>query len=127
MEIGNGKYKLQRSNYGDAQSMSDLRPLIVHVVFRFDYGGLENGVVNIVNGLVGKEFRHAIIALSAATDFSKRLRGQVPVYALGKKPGKDPAIYWRLFKLFRRLRPAIVHTRNLGTLDCAFFAPLQVS
>ena len=29
----------------------DKRPLIAHVVFRFDYGGLENGIVNVVNGL----------------------------------------------------------------------------
>jgi len=26
-------------------------PLIAHVVFRFDYGGLENGLVNLVNRL----------------------------------------------------------------------------
>ena len=32
-------------------SAADERPLIAHVVFRFDYGGLENGVVNVINGL----------------------------------------------------------------------------
>ena len=29
----------------------DPRPLIAHVVFRFDVGGLENGVVNLINHL----------------------------------------------------------------------------
>jgi len=98
------------------------RPLIVHIVFRFDYGGLENGVVNVVNGLSRDEFRHAIIALTQSTDFRRRLHDGVAVYELGKKPGKDPAAYLRLFRLLRRLRPAVVHTRNIGTLDCAFVA-----
>jgi sugar transferase (PEP-CTERM/EpsH1 system associated) len=98
------------------------KPLIVHIVFRFDYGGLENGVVNVVNGLVNGRFRHAIVALTESTDFSRRLNGNVPVYALHKRPGKDLGCYWRLFRLLRRLRPAVVHTRNVGTLDCAAVA-----
>jgi sugar transferase (PEP-CTERM/EpsH1 system associated) len=102
--------------------VSDSRPLIVHVVFRFDYGGLENGIVNVVNGLAGGKFRHAIVALTESTDFSRRLHGDVAVYALHKRPGKDPATYWRLFRLLRKLRPFAVHTRNFGTLDCAVVA-----
>jgi sugar transferase (PEP-CTERM/EpsH1 system associated) len=101
--------------------MTDERPLIVHIVFRFDYGGLENGLVNVITGSQAA-FRHAVIALTEATDFSKRLPQGVPVFALGKRPGKDPGAYWRLFKLLRVLRPAAVHTRNIGTLDCAFVA-----
>ncbi len=104
--------------------MLDPRPLIAHVVFRLDYGGLENGVVNIVNGSADGPFRHAIIALTQATEFKKRLRDGVPVYAIGKRPGKDPAAYWRLFKLLRELKPTAVHTRNIGTLDCALVAAL---
>lgn len=101
------------------------RPLIVHIVFRFDYGGLENGVVNVINGLSAGPFRHAVIALTeSGAAFRRRLGGDVPVYVLGKRPGKDPAAYWRLFRLLRELRPAAVHTRNIGTLDCAFIALL---
>lgn len=53
-------------------SVESARPLIAHVVFRFDYGGLENGVVNVVNGLPEALFRHAIIALTDASDFQRR-------------------------------------------------------
>lgn len=103
----------------------DTRPLIAHVVFRFDYGGLENGVVNVVNGLPQALFRHTIIALTDASDFQRRIRRQdVSVHALNKRAGKDPASYMRLFRLLRQLRPAIVHTRNLGTLDCTLVARL---
>ena len=40
-------YRHSKSN----REALDPRPLIAHIVFRFDYGGLENGVVNVVNGL----------------------------------------------------------------------------
>ncbi len=38
--------------------------LIAHIVFRFDYGGLENGVVNVIRGLSDSRFRHVVIALT---------------------------------------------------------------
>jgi sugar transferase (PEP-CTERM/EpsH1 system associated) len=100
---------------------SDL-PLVAHIVFRFDYGGLENGIVNVINGLAGQPFRHVVIAMSETTGFAERLRDGVSVYAIGKQPGKDPAAYLRLYRLLRQLRPAVVHTRNFGTLDCSFIA-----
>lgn len=96
--------------------------LIVHIVFRFDYGGLENGVVNVINGLSGGPFRHIVVALTEATEFADRLRDGVAVKSIGKKPGKDFGAYVRLYRLLRQLRPDIVHTRNIGTLDCAFVA-----
>ena len=97
----------------------DRRPLIAHVVFRFDFGGLENGVVNLINWLPAARFRHVVVALTEASDFKRRLqRPDTSVHALGKRPGKDPQAYLRLFHLLRRLRPALVHTRNFATLDC---------
>jgi sugar transferase (PEP-CTERM/EpsH1 system associated) len=99
------------------------RPLIAHIVFRFDYGGLENGIVNVVNGLPPGEFDHAIIALTEATEFATRIRrADVKVYALGKRPGNDLRAYLRLWRLLRELRPAVVHTRNIGTMDCLLVA-----
>lgn len=101
------------------------RPLIVHVVFSLDYGGLENGVVNVINGLSEQAFRHAIIAFTTATSFRARIRkSDVEVYTLDKQPGKDPAAYLRLYRLLRRLRPQVVHTRNLSTLEGALVARL---
>lgn len=104
------------------QESSSRTPLIVHIVFRFDYGGLENGVANIINGLSDAPFEHVVIALTEATDFANRLQGGVDVHSIGKKPGKDFGAYVRLFRLLRQLGPDIVHTRNFGTMDCAFVA-----
>ena len=96
--------------------------LVAHIVFRFDYGGLENGVTNLINALSDDSLCHAVIALTEATEFSRRLKDDVPIYTLSKKPGKDLKAYVRLYKLLRKLRPAIVHTRNMGTMDCALVA-----
>jgi sugar transferase (PEP-CTERM/EpsH1 system associated) len=109
----------------DRSPITDRRPLIAHVLFCLDYGGLENGVVNLVNGLPCERFRHAIIALSHASDFRRRLRREdTGVYVINKRSGKDPKAYYRLFRLLRALRPTVVHTRNFGTLDCVLVAGL---
>jgi sugar transferase (PEP-CTERM/EpsH1 system associated) len=104
---------------------ADARPLIAHIVFRFDYGGLENGLVNLINGLPSNEFRHCVIALTQASEFRRRIvHADAVVHELHKKPGKDPGAYFRLYRLLRAWRPQIVHTRNIGTMDCTAIAML---
>jgi sugar transferase (PEP-CTERM/EpsH1 system associated) len=96
----------------------DPRPLIAHVVFRFDVGGLENGVVNLINHLPRDAYRHAVISLTDITDFRRRVtRADVQFIALQKPPGHTYKLYPGLYKLFRELRPAIVHSRNLAALE----------
>lgn len=103
----------------------DVTPLVVHIVHRFDYGGLENGLVNVINTMDADAYRHAVIALTEATGFAQRIRRKdTAVYSLGKQPGKDLHAYLRLWSLLRRLRPSILHTRNMGTLDCVLVGRL---
>ena len=100
-------------------------PLVAHIVFRLDYGGLENGLVNLINSMSPFCARHVVIGLSEVTEFASRIkRSGVEVHAIGKMPGKDPAAYIRLYKLLRSLKPDVVHTRNIGTLDCQVVAAL---
>ena len=96
----------------------DDRPLVLHVVHRFDIGGLENGIVNLINYMPSEAYRHAVLALTEVTEFRKRLnKPDVDCIALNKPPGHGFWLYPELFKLFRRLRPAIVHSRNLAALE----------
>ncbi|MHB1332200.1 MAG: TIGR03088 family PEP-CTERM/XrtA system glycosyltransferase [Sulfuriferula sp.] len=98
-------------------------PLIVHVVHHFAVGGMENGMVNILNKLPSKKYRHAVVCLTDYTDFAARIVAQpVPFHALHKQPGRDVSIYAKLWRKLRELKPDLVHTRNLSALEGQFVA-----
>ncbi len=130
--MANGKPRLttyaagDTTAYGSASSVARTRaPLVAHILYRLDIGGLENGLVNLINTIPADRYRHAIISLTECTDFRFRIRRQnVEYYALHKRPGKDFSAYLQLWRLLRRLRPQIVHTRNLSALDCLLPAAL---
>src|SRR5208282_1993278 len=98
--------------------MNDSRPLLAHVVYRFGVGGLENGIVNLINHLPRERWRHAILSLTEVSrEFTERIaRQDVRYIALGKRPGHLVRDYPRLLREFKALRPAIVHTRNMAAL-----------
>jgi len=92
------------------------RPVIAHVVHSLATGGLENGVVNLVN-TGGVRFRHVIICMTTEGALRDRLHSEVEVFALGKKRGHDVRTFVRLVKLLRQIRPSVVHSRNWATFD----------
>lgn len=102
-------------------------PLITHIIYALKAGGLENGLVNIINNTPKNRYRHAIVCLTESDDFARRLTDQsTKVIALHKKEGHDLGLYFRLWKTLFELKPAIVHTRNLASLEMqlvAFFIP----
>jgi sugar transferase (PEP-CTERM/EpsH1 system associated) len=93
-------------------------PLIVHVIHYLGVGGLENGLVNLINHIPSERYRHAIVCLKGYSDFSKRItRKNVKIVALNKREGLDFSLYVNLFKTLKELKPDIVHTRNLATIE----------
>lgn len=90
-------------------------------MYSFAVGGLENGVVNLINGLPAERFRHAVLALARCDEaFCRRVvRPDVAFFSLDKPPGHALPLYPKLYRLFRELRPSIVHTRNLAALEVA--------
>jgi sugar transferase (PEP-CTERM/EpsH1 system associated) len=102
----------------NGRTAHDARPLVLHVLHRFDTGGLENGVVNLINHMPRSAYRHMVVALTEVTDFRHRLDDPtVECIALHKPPGQGARLYPRLWQLLRAYRPAIVHTRNLAALE----------
>ncbi len=104
-------------------------PLIVHIIYRFDIGGLESVLVNMINTIPEQAYRHIIISLTESSAFEERIvRNDVEVICLHKQAGNDPKIHLKIWQLLRQLRPEIVHTYNIATLEynvVAFFAGVK--
>lgn len=93
------------------------KPLIVHVLYRLDTGGMERVLVTLINHTQSK-YRHAVICLDGFSAFREKIEDpNVPCVALNKKPGKDWLCYIRLWKALRAFKPDLVHTYNYGALD----------
>ena len=104
-------------------SNADTAPLIVHLIHRLDVGGLENGLVNLINHLPPERYRHAIVCLEESSDFRHRIRRpDVEIISLNKRAGKDWAHYLRLFHTLKRLQPQLIHTRNLAGIEAQLLA-----
>jgi sugar transferase (PEP-CTERM/EpsH1 system associated) len=95
-------------------------PLVVHLIYRLDFGGLETLLVDCINHMPPERYRHAIVCLTDYTAFADKITApNVALYALHKQPGLGLGIHAKLFKLLRELRPAVLHTYNFA---CAEYA-----
>jgi sugar transferase (PEP-CTERM/EpsH1 system associated) len=100
-------------------------PLVAHVIFRLDTGGMENGLVNLINRTPAGRYRHAVVCLTDAGEFANRITvPDVPIIRLRQPPGHSFAVYIKLWRVLRTLAPAIVHTRNLAALEAQIPAAL---
>jgi sugar transferase (PEP-CTERM/EpsH1 system associated) len=104
-------------------------PLIAHIIYKLNIGGLENGLVNLINKIPSNRYLHVIICLKDTTNFSERINNKdVRIFCLNKREGHDINMFFKLYKLLCDLNPEIVHTRNLATLECqlpAYFAGVE--
>ena len=86
---------------------------ILHVLLSLEPGGLENGVVNVINRLDRSRFESSVCCLKRAGEFARRIDDpRVAIHELDWRGGNDPRLALRLAGLLRRTRPHIVHTRN---------------
>ena len=103
----------------------DTRPLVLHVIHQLAMGGMENNLVNLINRMPASGFRHAIACVEDFSDFRSRLvKPDVEVFALHRSRVGVQRLRLELFRLCRRLRPRIVHSRNRSGLDALLPARL---
>jgi sugar transferase (PEP-CTERM/EpsH1 system associated) len=108
-----------------AKHVTGQPPLVVHLIYRLDIGGLETLLVDAINRMPAHAYRHAVVCLTDYTEFASRItRRGVELHALHKQPGLGLSTHVALFKLLRRLRPALLHTYNLCTVEYALTAAL---
>lgn len=97
---------------------------ILHIVYRFDVGGLERIVCNTINALDATGYRHTIVALTEVGDFIQEVGPEVEHYALGKVAGGNGPYFRRFYQLLRKLKPDVVHSYNLATIEFQWIARL---
>src|SRR5207244_371839 len=98
---------------------------ILHVLNSFSHGGLENGIVNIINHSPD-HLVHELCFLHRGGEFLQRLTRPVVYHELHKRPGNDIRLIFRLRELFLRRKMDIIHTRNWAAFDGVLAASLML-
>ena len=76
--------------------------------------------------IIDSDDRDSFAFTGIALDANDRVYNQVNTKTqLGKREGHDLGFYWRLWTTLLRLRPAIVHSRNIAAIEAQFFAFLD--
>jgi sugar transferase (PEP-CTERM/EpsH1 system associated) len=86
----------------------------LQVVAGLPRGGLENGVVNLLNGLAGDQFAQAVCCLEQRGELAGRVAAGIPIQVLDRAR-HDPALPLRLARIIRDWRPDLIHCRNWNT------------
>jgi sugar transferase (PEP-CTERM/EpsH1 system associated) len=98
--------------------MANPRSLILHVIHHLVIGGMENGLVNLINHMPQERIRHAVACIEDYSEFRQRItRDDTEVFALHRSKTGVWKMRNNLYQLCRRLRPTVVHSRNLSGLD----------
>jgi sugar transferase (PEP-CTERM/EpsH1 system associated) len=107
----------ERASAGASVQLRASGPVrVMHVVYTLRTGGMEMGVVKLVNGLDPARVRSSICSTTPAGEIKALVQPSVPVFELSRRAGNDPRIVAALYRLFRRERPHVVHTHAWGTL-----------
>jgi len=89
----------------------------MHVVDHLGKGGLENGLVNLINRLDPERFEHVVYAMRRLGPNADRLPGTVRVMCMGKQDTDFPIQVRRLARDIREVDPQVVHSRNWGAVE----------
>ena len=100
-------------------------PLVLHVIHHLLMGGMENGLVNLINNMPVSKYRHAILCIEDYSDFRHRIkRSDVEVVALHRSQVGIWKMRREIYLQCLRLKPAILHARNMSGLDALLPARL---
>lgn len=97
---------------------------ILHILHSLQIGGLENGVVNLINNLNDNRFEHAICCIDTSGPTAEKLGKPVEIFSLDKGKKRDYLLPFKIAKVIKKIQPDIVHTRNWSAIDGVIGAKL---
>lgn len=96
---------------------------ILHIIYQLNTGGLENGLVNLINRLPEGQYQHTVLSLSYSTNFKERvITNNCTFIDLNKDPGPLLLYFKAIYQIIKSIAPDIVHTRNLSAIECQVVA-----
>lgn len=96
---------------------------IMHVVNNLGKGGLENGLVNLIERLDPRLFEHVVCTTAGLGPNAERLvTARVQVLALRDADSDSRFQTPALVRAIRRFRPDVVHSRNWGAIEAVVAA-----
>lgn len=102
--------------------------LVAHLVDTLANAKMESELPNLIRHLPGERYRHAIVCLRDQGDYEAGLREQgIEIVNLHQRTDDGlggMAHYLRLYRVLRRLRPDLIHTRNRSGLPAQLVAAL---
>ncbi len=101
-----------------------MKKKIVHLVYSFGYGGLEQVIVNLINSSQTYHAEHIIISLTKNNDLLTAIKPAIKFFILDKKPGKDISSHFKLLKLLKNIQADVLQTYNFATIEYHFIAYL---
>ena len=100
-----------------AASLSSSAPLVVHVTFGLDVGGLERLLLEIARRTDPEQMGLLFVSLGTTGPIGFELRALGwPVVALHRPSGFRPSLLFALTRLFHGVRAAVVHTHDARAL-----------
>jgi len=95
----------------------------MHVVDHLGKGGLENGLVNVIENLDSTRFEHVVYAIRKLGPNAERLaKGGVRVICQGKQDSDSRFQIGRLARAIREVQPDSVHSRNWAAVEAVLAA-----
>jgi sugar transferase (PEP-CTERM/EpsH1 system associated) len=90
----------------------------MHVVDSLGNGGLENGLVNLINGLEPGRFENVVYTIRHLGPNAERLpKDRTTVICQGKQDTDSAIQIGTLARAIRSIRPHIVHSRNWASIE----------
>ena len=89
---------------------------VMHLLYSLRMGGMELGVLKIVNGADPSLIESSVVSCSPSEVPPSMRSRRVKFFEFNRRQGNDPKLVVWLYNLIRRERPDVLHTHAWGTL-----------
>ena len=85
-------------------------------------GGRERRLIELLKGFTKyKNLKVSVVLFSKKVEYPEIYDLSVPLYFLERKPKKDPRVFFRLYKICKKVKPDIIH--SWGTMPSIYAIP----